>query len=128
MVDLTALQQALLSDGPIRPALEQPQPEDMPELPDEPEYAQPAPPLGKAARRLLDANLATLTPVELVERLGLSMHLQRSGTASATGSAPAPRRKIEPSPTRSNPAPARTDNEQVLRSALAALQRLSGAA
>lgn len=111
-------------------------PFDDPELPDAPPGEEPAraaieadlerpqPPLGKAARRLLAADLATLTPVELVERLGISMQLQR-----AAGAEPA-HRPMPPAPiARLHPAqPARADNEQVLRSALAALQRLSGAA
>jgi hypothetical protein len=78
--------------------------------------------LGKAAQRLLAAELATLTPIELVERLGISMQLQRAGTEPTPRAKPAvPITRLQPAP------PARADNEQVLRSALAALQRLSGA-
>jgi hypothetical protein len=83
--------------------------------------------LGKAAQRLLAAELATLTPIELVERLGISMQLQRASTLP--GTEPTPHAKPAVPITRLQAAPpARADNEQVLRSALAALQRLSGAA
>lgn len=127
-VDLSALQRALLSERvPPRPVLV-PAPEPAPvaiDLPAEPERARPAP-LGKAARRLLAADLATLTPVQLVERLGLSMQLQRA--AMPPDAAPAPRPMPETSLARAHTAPARIDNEQMLRSALTALQRLSGAA
>lgn len=131
MVDLTELQRALLSEKLPRPVLvPAPEPAGVTiDLPVEPEHAQPTPPLGKAAQRLLAADLATLTPVELVERLGISMQLQRTGMPSDAASAPVPRPMPEvPLPRLHAAPPARVDNEQVLRSALAALQRLSGAA
>lgn len=129
-VDLTELQRALLSEKLPRPVLvPPPEPATVTiNLPVEPDDLQPTPPLGKAAQRLLAADLATLSPVELVERLGLSMQLQRAGMPSDTASVPAPRRMPKVPPPRHTSTPARAGNEQVLRSALAALQRLSGAA
>lgn len=130
-IDLTELQRALLAEKPPRPVLvPTPEPSAVTiDLPEEPEDVQSSPPLGKAAQRLLAADLTTLSPVELVERLGLSMQLQRAGTHSDAAAEPAPRRLPDAPLPRLHAAPhARADNEQVLRSALAALQRLSGAA
>lgn len=130
-IDLTELQRALLSEKPPRPVLvPAAEPSSVTiDLPVEPEGLQLTAPLGKAAQRLLAADLTTLSPVELVERLGLSMQLQRTGTPFDAVSAPAPRRLPDaPLPRSHAVAHGRADNEQVLRSALAALQRLSGAA
>lgn len=37
------------------------------------EFAAPWPPLGKAAEKLLSADITTLSPIQLVERLGIAM-------------------------------------------------------
>jgi hypothetical protein len=128
LVDIEALQRALLSEALPRPVLvPDPEPAGVTiDLAAEPEHA-PSVPLGKAAQRLLAADLATLTPVQLVERLGISMQLQRAAAPSGTPAAPRTMPEA-PLPRPHATPPARAANEQVLRSALAALQRLSGAA
>lgn len=88
-------------------------------------FGPAAPSLGKAAQRIASADLATLTPIELVERLGIAMQRRRAGLAAASVSgslppSPFPRAYFTPS--------VRVDNERVLRSALATLQKVSGAA
>lgn len=92
-----------------------------------PEPAPTAPPLGKAAQRILSAELDTLTPLELVERLGISMQRRRAGTVTAPAAAtfaspPMPLRRVHSAPRAS------ADNERLLRSALATLEKISGAA
>lgn len=69
------------------------------------------PPLGKAAEKLLAADITTLSPIALVERLGIAMqcHGPRPAEAAAFSDSPAPVTSIL---SRSLPSPARIRPEQ----------------
>jgi len=86
------------------------------------------PPLGKAAVRLLAADLDTLSPIELVERLGIAMqcHNPRMPEPPATAAA-RPFARLVLMPPRPSPLPVPMGNEQ-LPPAAAGNLRISGAA
>lgn len=73
--------QAFGSDGLIHAPVAGP-------LADDSRPALSGPPLGKAAERLLAAELATLSPLELVERLGIAMQYPGARAAEAAGFGP----------------------------------------
>lgn len=114
--------------------------DDLPE-PRATEPEEPAPaafglPIGEAAERIASADLAGLSPVELLERLAIAMQ-QRLDRRAAEAGQDAPTLDasdgsvtIFPAPApAAEPAAAESDEtEKALRDALAALQRMTGAA
>lgn len=93
------------------------------------------PPLGKAAQRLLAADLDALSPLHLVERLSISLERRRASMSripARPASPAASLRRVHSAPAaridNARADSARIDNERVLRSALATLQSVKGAA
>lgn len=93
------------------------------------------PPLGKAAQRLLAADLDALSPLHLVERLGISLERRRalmSRVPARPASPAASLRRVHSAPAvrigNARVDNARVENERALRSALATLQSVKGAA
>lgn len=112
--------------------------DDLPEVSEaKPETPAPAAfglPVGEAAERIASADLAGLSPVELLERLAIAMQQRLDRRAAEAGQdapsleAPDGSVTVFPGPAPELSEPASDETEKALRDALAALQRMTGTA